>query len=85
MTNAEQNQKPLELIGDRRMTFRQMAEEGGCLIINGCERMLRGRIDKLVSSGALRKRKVKNDRKALGSHQFGPRPCEFEYEVVKHG
>ena len=83
MTIPEQNQKLLDLIGDRQMTFRQMAGEGACLLVNGCERMLRGRIDKLVSTGELRKVKLKNKRKGMGGYQFGPRPCEYGYEVVK--
>ncbi len=82
MTIAEQNQKLLELIGDRRVTVRQLVGEGACLVVNGCERILRGRMDGLVKAGILRKVKLKQSRKQLGGWQFGPRPSENGYEKV---
>lgn len=83
MTIAEQNQKLLELIGDRQMTAQELEAAGGCLIINGLAPNLRGRLDKLVSSGVLRKVKIKQSRKPLGGWQFGPRPCQHGYERDK--
>lgn len=83
MTTADQIQKLLELIGDRKMTIRQLAEEGACMIVNGMESNLRDRLDKMVASGVLRKVKMKNSRKPLGGWQFGPRPCLHGYERVK--
>lgn len=41
MTIAEQNQKLLELIGDRQMTAQELEAAGGCLIINGLAPNLR--------------------------------------------
>lgn len=83
MTIAEQNQKLLELLGDRRMTVRQLADEGACIIVNGMEKNVRDRMERLVSSGVLRKVKIKQGRKQLGGWQFGPRPCLHGYELVK--
>lgn len=85
MTIAEQNQKLLELLGDRRMTIRQLAEEGACIIVNGMEKNVRDRMEKMVTSGVLRKVKIKQSRKPLGGWQFGPRPCLHGYERVKEG
>lgn len=83
MTIAEQNQKLLELLGDRRMTVRQLAEEGACIIVNGMEKNVRDRLEKLVSSGVLRKVKIKQGRKVLGGAQFGQNKCLHGYERVK--
>lgn len=83
MTIAEQNKKLLELIGDRQMTAQELEAAGGCLIINGLAPNLRGRLDKLVADGLLRKVKLDRSRKPLGSVQFGPRKCLLAFERVK--
>lgn len=83
MIIAEQNQKLLELLGDRRMTVRQLADEGACIIVNGMEKNLRDRLEKMVTSGVLRKVKIKQSRKPLGGFQFGPRSSHHGYERVK--
>lgn len=83
MTHAEQNQKLLDLIGDRQMTAQELEAEGACLIINGLASNLRGRLDKLVADGKLRKVKLDRTRKPLGSVQFGPRKCLLAFERVK--
>ena len=82
MTHAEQNQKLLDLIGDRQMTAKELEAAGGCLIINGLSPNLRGRLDKLVADGVLRKVKIGRDRKPKGSVQFGPRKCLLAFERV---
>lgn len=83
MTVAEQNQKLLELIGDRQMAAQELEAAGGCLIINGLSPNLRGRLDKLVADGLLRKVKIGRGRKPKGSVQFGPRKCLLAFERVK--
>lgn len=83
MTHAEQNQKLLELIGDRQMTAQELEAAGGCLIINGLSPNLRGRLDKLVADGLLRKVKIGRGRKPKGSVQFGPRKCLLAFERVR--
>lgn len=83
MTHAQQNQKLLELIGDRRMTSQELEAAGGCLIINGLAPNLRGRLDKLVADGFLRKVKIGRKCKSHGTVQFGPRKCLLAFERVK--
>ena len=60
----------------------ELAAAGGCLIINGLSPHLRGRLDKLVADGVLRKVKIGRDRKPKGSVQFGPRKCLLAFERV---
>lgn len=83
MTIPEQNQQLLELIGSRQVTVSQLTSEGACLLVNGCDRILRGRLDGLVKAGVLRKVKLKRPRKPIGGWQFGPRPSENGYERVE--
>jgi hypothetical protein len=83
MTIAEQNEKLLALIGDRQMTAQELEAAGACLIINGLAPNLRGRLDKLVADGRLRKVKLGRERKPQGSAQFGPRKCLLAFERVK--
>lgn len=83
MTHAEQNQKLLELIGDRQMTAQELEAAGACLIINGLAPNLRGRLDKLVADGLLRKVKLDRTRKPKGSVQFGPRKCLLAFARAK--
>lgn len=85
MTHAEQNKKLLELIGDRQMTAQELEAAGGCLIISGMANNLRGRLDKLVADGILRKVKIGRERKPKGSVQFGPRKCLLAFERVREG
>lgn len=83
MTHAEQNQKLLDLIGDRQMTAQELEAAGACLIINGLAPNLRGRLDKMVADGLLHKVKIGRKRKPKGSVQFGPRKCLLAFERVK--
>lgn len=83
MTHTEQNQKLLELIGDRQMTAQELEAAGGCLIINGLAPNLLGRLDKLVADGLLRKVKIGRERKPNWSVQFGPRKCLLSFERIK--
>lgn len=85
MTIAEQNQKLLELIGDRQMTAQELEAAGGCLIIAGLPHNLRVRLDKMVADGLLSKVKLDRTRKPKGSVQFGPRKCLLAFERVKEG
>ena len=83
MTHAEQNQKLLEIIGDSQMTAQELEAAGGCLIINGMAHNLRGRLDKMVADGLLRKVRIGRERKPKGSVHFGPRKCLLAFERVR--
>lgn len=82
MSKEEQNKQLLALIGERRMTARQIADEGGCIVVNGCQRVLAGRIKRLVDLGVLRKVKATKPKPPASGKRFGDRPCEWAYEVA---
>ena len=82
MTHAEQNQKLLDLIGDRQMTAQELEAAGGCLIINGLSPNLRGRLDKLVADGVLRKVKIGRGCNPKVSRQCGPWQSAVAFQRV---
>lgn len=82
MTVAEQNEKLLELIGDRCVTISELVKEGACIIVGGMVETVRHRLNRMVADGRLRKVKMKHSRLPVGGRQFGSRQCLHGYKRV---
>lgn len=87
MTKAQSTEQKfnalLELIGDSQLTSAQIADRGGCILVDGVRESLRYYLEKMVEIGLLEKVKAKAARRPVGAKQFADHSCKHTYRKAK--